>query len=378
MRAFGRALGNTFGAFGKLIWGFMVIFSFVVNLILVGVLLILLLLLFNIKNDIADPLLKGLHSSFVGLDEATIDWTIPVRDSVQAQFTLPLQQNTVVVLTDNVPLVVQADISGPVSISNATVALTLPTGTRLPVALDLQVPVDETIPVELNVRAVIPLSETQLHDPFDNLRYTFEPLILALENLPSNFGDAGVFATEILAGQPRDLFDPSGSEYAQDPWVGFSRTAGIGYELLELSRQLNAPGDLLNPSAQAANSGTTPNVFRTGIIPLGGIPALDAFVREELYTNEQSPAALNAATEAQLEQMQVPQAAFSGGFDTLPGTTIIAPSDGNTGAPPNTEPPPAAPAEGAIGGVSSPTDSGALVPGTPQPAFTVVPPSTGG
>ena len=58
------------------------IFSFIVNIILVCVLLVLGLLIFQIKNNIADPLVGGLHGSFVGLDEATIDWTIPVRDTI--------------------------------------------------------------------------------------------------------------------------------------------------------------------------------------------------------------------------------------------------------------------------------------------------------
>jgi hypothetical protein len=71
MKAVGRAIGDAFGflwrllkAFGKIIWGFMVIFSFVVNLVLLAVVAILGVYIFNIKNDVADPLLKGLHSSF--------------------------------------------------------------------------------------------------------------------------------------------------------------------------------------------------------------------------------------------------------------------------------------------------------------------------
>ena len=54
-----RAIGKFFGALGRFLWRFMVVFSFIVNIILVGVILILGVLIFNIKNDVADPLLEG-------------------------------------------------------------------------------------------------------------------------------------------------------------------------------------------------------------------------------------------------------------------------------------------------------------------------------
>jgi hypothetical protein len=375
MKAVGRAIGDAFGflwrllkAFGKIIWGFMVIFSFVVNLVLLAVVAILGVYIFNIKNDVADPLLKGLHSSFVGLDQATIDWTIPVRDSVVAQFTLPLETDTTVVLTDDVPLTVSADISGPVSIFNATVALTLPEGTILPVALDLDVPVDEVIPVNLDVRAVIPLEETQLHDPFDNLRYTFEPIILALDNLPNDFPSAISFGNLVLFGQPPNLFDMDGSQYLESPWPGFSRTAGLGYELSGESQALNTPGDSPEAlfGAQAAG-GNAPNVIDTGIVALGGIPALDQFVRPDLYANGQSPEDINAEITAELDSFGIPSSSYIGVGDdaatlpTPPPSNVGDSADSGTGD--------------AIGG---PTDSSGngeggdvLIPGTPQPAFPV-------
>lgn len=363
MRVIGSAfgfLGRLLRGFGSIIWRFMVIFSFIVNIILVGVIVVLGVFIFNIKNDVADPLLKGLHSSFVGLDQATIDWTIPVRDSVNATFTLPLQQNTVVVLTDDVPLTVTADISGPVSINNATVALTLPEGTNLPVALNLSVPVDEVIPVNLDVRAVIPLSETQLHDPFQNLRYTFEPIILALDNLPNDVPEAITFGNQVLLGNPAELiFDPAGSPYLDQPWGGFSRTAGIGYGLLGENQALNLRGEPL--TAQAAGQGG-PSVVNTGLVVPGGIPFLDQFVRPELYANDSSPAAINATAEEQLAALQVPEGSYNGEVNTLGPPAPPTPT-------PVTVPPQAAEGDdgATVGGPNAP--SGELVPGTPQPLF---------
>ena len=121
-----------FSRFGRFIWRAMIIFSFLVNIILVVVLLGLGLLIFDIKNNIADPLVGGLHGSFVGLDQATIDWTIPVRDTIPVQLTVPLNTDTTVVLTRPVPISANATIVLNGSSVSTPVSLTLPVGlTRL-------------------------------------------------------------------------------------------------------------------------------------------------------------------------------------------------------------------------------------------------------
>ena len=205
------------------------LFSFVVNLTLLITVLVLLTLIFQIKNGIAQPLIDGLHSSFVGLDEATIDRIIPVRDEIPIAFILPLEQNTNVVLTAPVPLSVNAtfDLPGGGGRINGVVAINLPQGLQLPVSLDLDVPVETTVPVSLDVRAVIPLRETQLHDAFDNLRGLLEPFVRALDNLPGNAEEGWAYLGLVLSGQGPDLLNPTyGSE---NPWPGFSRTAGDDY-----------------------------------------------------------------------------------------------------------------------------------------------------
>jgi hypothetical protein len=348
-----------FKALFNLLWGFMVVFSFIVNIVLVVIVAVLGWLIFDIKNEVADPLLKGLHSSFVGLDEATIDWTIPVRDSVNAQFVLPLEQNTVVVLTEPVPLRVQADISGPVAINNATVALTLPEGTRLPVSLDLDVPVDEQIPVDLDVRAVIPLENTQLHDPFQNLRLTFEPIILALDNLPNNFGEAFVAGSGTVAGQPPDLFDPSTSEYLQDPWPGFSLTAGLGYDLLDESRRLNQPGAPVQ--GQSAGQPGQPNVVQTGLVPQGGIPYLDQQLRPEVYESDGAPDIAIQEASAALEALGIPRESYTGDFDDLQVGEQPAQA---------AQPAEAQSATGDEGEMTGGPTGNEITPEAPQPAFT--------
>lgn len=280
---------------GNVIKGFMILFSFIVNLVLIIVVVVLALTIFDIKNNIATPLLTGLHSSFVGLDEATIDWTIPVRDSIPVVLDIPLQTDTVVTLTDPVPLAVTATITlpGVGVLNNATVNLTLPEGLALPVHLDLTVPVDQQLDVALDVRAVIPISETQLHDPISNLRLTFEPIVRALYNLPNNFDEAGQFVSAVLSGNAPDLL--AESDYSRDPWTGFSRTAGVGYALG------NEPVPITNQPMQ------------TGIVPEGGIPALDEQLRPEIYVRG-GPQIVNQQAGDYMESLSVPSHYYDGSY----------------------------------------------------------------
>ena len=191
---------------GKFFWRFMVIFSFIVNLVLIVVLIGAGVLIFELKNHIADPLVGGLHSTAVGLENATIDWTIPVRDNIPVNLDIQLNTDTIVVLSEPVPLSVVASIDLPgINAYNvaANVDLSLPVGLELPVTLDVPVPVRERLDVALDVRAVIPLSETQLADPIQTLGLLFEPLAVGLHNLPDDFDAAGNTIAQIIRGEKR-------------------------------------------------------------------------------------------------------------------------------------------------------------------------------
>ncbi|MEO8396322.1 MAG: hypothetical protein ABI700_25240 [Chloroflexota bacterium] len=281
-------------AFGRFFKNFMIIFSFIVNIVLIVVVLGLVLFIFDIKDNIVTPLVTGLHSSFVGLDEATIDWTIPVRDTIPVKFDLPLNQATTVILTHSVPLNVSATITlpGVGQLNNAQVYLNLPAGLELPVQLNLTVPVDTQLPISMDVRAVIPLNQTQIHDPVNNLRLVFEPIIRALYNLPNNFTDAGQMVSQVVSGQHVDLL--AENAYSKNPWPGFSRTAGLDYTLAnEPVPQADRPVD-------------------TGIVPQGGIPALDQQLRPEVY-QAGGPDAVNAQAQQALPP-DVPSYNFDGNY----------------------------------------------------------------
>jgi hypothetical protein len=298
-----RALKNL----GSLIKNFMILFSFIVSLILMIVLVILLLLIFDIKNNIATPLIGGLHSSFVGLDESTIDWTIPVRDRIPVVLNIPLETETVVVLTRAVPLAVNANITlpGVGQLNNATVFLQLPAGLELPVRLDLDVPVDEELEIALDVRAVIPVSETQLHDPINNLRLLFEPIVRILDNLPSDFDQAGIFISDLLAGRTPDLL--AETEYSRDPWMGFSQTAGVGYTLG------GEPWPMLNQPVA------------TGMVPIGGIPALDAALRPDIYARG-TPREINRRAFDDMTGLGVPAYFYDGSYALYRRRALLAAS----------------------------------------------------
>lgn len=279
---------------GKFIWRLLLVLSVVVNLVLIAIVVALVLLIFDIKREIATPLVGGLHSSFVGLDEATIDWTIPVRAEVPVKLNIPLKQDTIVTLTQPVPISVTAYID--ILSQPATVSLSLPAGLQLPVSLDLNVEVDDVLPVSLDVRAVIPLNETQLHDVADNLRLLFEPLAVGLENLPDDFGEAFTLVGNVLAGQPVNLL--AQNEYTARPWPGFSRTAGLNY-----------PQELLTAPWPEAN-----RPLLTGITMIGGIRAFDEALRPETYAQSANPRDINTQAYLTLDAQGVPAQFYNGQF----------------------------------------------------------------
>jgi hypothetical protein len=349
-------------AIGKYFWRFMIIFSFIVNIILVVVLLVLGLTIFDIKKNIAQPLLQGLHGSFVGLNNATIDWTIPVDETIhvdranaQLDTTIPINvTETIVTLTQPVPLNVSANINLPGigNLSNAQVALTLPQGTQLPVSLSFGLAVQQDVtvsldvPVDLNVRAVIPINQTQLADPINNLELLFDPIVRVLGNLPSDFGGVGPFVSQVLSSNPPNLL--AETDYIRHPWPGYSLTAGLNY-----------PPTLANAPIPPENIPVL-----TGIVPQGGIPALDQGVRGDTYQNGGNPDTVNAQAVGSMQGQSVPAQYYDGTYaDYVTSPRKVAgswpsgtPNDGTGGPalPPDATPVP----ESDLGIVPTPPPGG--------------------
>ena len=168
---------------------FAILFSFVVNLLLLLVLFLVAPLIIPIVSDIANPIVGGLNDSFVDMSEATISQTIDVNDEMGIKFDLPLAETTNVVVVEAVPLEgvpAQFVLPNGGGAINGQVFLSLPQDLELPVYLEMTVPVSQTIPVELAVDVDIPLNETDLGGPFNQLRSLFAPLAELLNGLPSS------------------------------------------------------------------------------------------------------------------------------------------------------------------------------------------------
>jgi hypothetical protein len=196
------SLGGLWNAFKT----FAILFSFLVNFVLIIVLLLVAMQVPTIygplKGGLLGPLVNGLYSGFGRMNDASIVRTIEVKDTVPAVFNLPLDQNTTVSLVEPVPLAVPAvvDLGNGNMLNNATVYLTLPAGTQLPVHLALNVPVSQTIPVNLKVGVDIPLKETQLGPEFQKFQTLFQPLDHMVGSLPDDWD--GLMACVQRGGLP--------------------------------------------------------------------------------------------------------------------------------------------------------------------------------
>jgi hypothetical protein len=162
--------------------------SFGINMVLLVFLIIAANFIIPATKMIAEPLVEGLHQSFIDMSDAHITRTIVVQDSIPVVFDLPVQTQTVATLTQPVPMNIPTTFVLPAGggFINGTVSFELPAGTELPVELNIIVPVSETIPIEIAVEVDIPLEETELSEPFLRLQSLIAPFDKFLSGLPAN------------------------------------------------------------------------------------------------------------------------------------------------------------------------------------------------
>jgi len=167
---------------------FAILFSFVVNFVLILILLLSPGPLFTAKAQIAEPLLVDLDSAFAALGETNIVTLVNIEDTMPVIFDLPLAQNTDVILTAPVPLQVPATffLPGGGGSINGVVSLNLPEKMTLPVALNMMVPVSTTIPVVMKVPVEIHLAEAGMGPAIEQLRAVFRPVTGLLQSLPNS------------------------------------------------------------------------------------------------------------------------------------------------------------------------------------------------
>lgn len=184
----GARSGGVFGPLWNAFKNIAIIFSFIVNIILVIVLLLTPEPLFMAKSQVAEPLLLDLDSAFAALGETRIQSTVYITDTMPVVFDLPLAQNTQVVLVEPVPILAPATFIWPAGggAIHGSVQLVLPQGLVLPVSLNLMVPVSTTVPVVMQVPVEIPLAEAGMAPAIEQLRAVFSPLTGALQTLPNS------------------------------------------------------------------------------------------------------------------------------------------------------------------------------------------------
>lgn len=174
-----------------------IVFSFVVNLVLVFVLLIVTTQLATIRKQMAEPLVYGLDKSFYDLGEASINTTIPIRQQLlvkfdlPVRFMLPLNQNTTVTTLTPTRINTVVNLSlGAFGNINAPVVLDLPAGTPLQVRLSMDIPVsttvsvNQTVPVNFDQPVSIKLGKSGLGPVVTELRGAVKPYVTILQDLP--------------------------------------------------------------------------------------------------------------------------------------------------------------------------------------------------
>jgi len=183
---------SCFMVFGSTFWTIASLLSLTVNVILIIIVIFLGSQLGTIKRMVKDDLLAGLYANFILMDQASIKTTIPINAQVPAKFNLPLDTDTVVTLSKDtsIPGARVTLNTGGLSIQNAPTDIILPAGTRLPIHLTITVPVDQKIPVKMNVEVNIPLNQTDLHTPFVGLQNVVAPYYRMMDLVPDSLSQA--------------------------------------------------------------------------------------------------------------------------------------------------------------------------------------------
>jgi hypothetical protein len=169
---------------------FAIFFSFAVAFFLVMALLVVsvaawraLPTLQALRADVACPMIADINTLVDDLDNATITRTIPISQTIPVRFDLPLDKNLDVTLTRGVKLnrPTSFTLPGGGGQINGPVYLVLPKGQELPVHMTMNVPVDELLPVQMNVDVAIPLKETELGPVVAKLKALLMPYMDLLD-----------------------------------------------------------------------------------------------------------------------------------------------------------------------------------------------------
>jgi hypothetical protein len=103
-----------------------------------------------------------------GLRTTSLDYTVPIRESLPVSFTVSYRQNFTVPISTTIPI--DLDLTVPLKTPLGTFPINVPVVTTIPinlaptVPLSLSVPVSVTVPISVSVPIHIDLSQTALND----------------------------------------------------------------------------------------------------------------------------------------------------------------------------------------------------------------------
>ena len=161
--------------FLRALWTIASLISMAVTIVVI----ILTVVMFRAYRDIklpegvditmANKFLGGLYANFEKLDRATIRATTQI--TLAESVAIPNAQ--VVINTGGLNI-------------NSNARVTLPAGTPLSVNLNFNLPVQTSIPVHLDVPVVIPMTDTELHEPFVGLQDVVQPIFCLVDPNATN------------------------------------------------------------------------------------------------------------------------------------------------------------------------------------------------
>lgn len=166
-------------------WTVTGLISLIVNGVLIAVVIYLLTTIASLQltaTDTGSTVLAGFYSNFEKMDHASIISTIPVDAQIPLDITVPIQKTTMITLASDATINnARVRINTTALNIDAPAQVTLPAGTVLEVALNFEIQVQNGVPVHLEVPVNIPLSQTQLHEPFSGLQDVVRPFLCMIE-----------------------------------------------------------------------------------------------------------------------------------------------------------------------------------------------------
>ena len=166
--------------FGPPFWTVTGCLSLVVNAVLIAILFSLMPLLGSLQitaGDMGTGLLGGLYTNFERMEKAHIRANVPVNlDDVPVNFILNYSTDTEVILTADTPIQANVSITSGIVNINGPANIILRKDTRLPIHLNLQIPVNTTVDIaDRELPVDIELASTDLNEAFVGLKNVVKP-----------------------------------------------------------------------------------------------------------------------------------------------------------------------------------------------------------